>query len=467
MQLGLDGTLSTVAASTAMFTENTPAENTPVLYDVGLQLIAALHKWRDGVAREEDESTGYVLPRKLLARVATGLPASLSALRELVGPGAKVVLRRAAEVLAVIAAAQQVAAWLDTHCHPWSWLPAANSSCYGCIVSVSLTLGMGIPRIWHLSIWLQTTHMCPKTQPSGQRSTALCSCLQAPDVRSSQPAAPTPQQPSAVRPGAGANEAAACPATQGPAKRSQLQARRIGPIATAGGPAMLQDSPAGSRPVSVSMRPPTGAIVPTPAGTLPDSQVDEQMPAAPTAAAGPVHMAATAAGGRLRPRAVRSIAHSSGSGLLGGAAAAARAWQPAAAAPATQPALHEVAASAAQGVLTMEAPSPAAAGGTPSDPGARPAADSSAQVRHLLFSVAHASQPAAIGLHPIEVCGVTSSKTLQPAAGASMWSAGCRAAGGGAGAEVLLPASLCPHGRGCCCAAIRWAGASTSKRKNV
>jgi hypothetical protein len=51
-----------------------------------------------------------VLPRKLLARVATGLPTSLPALRELVGPGAKVVLRRAAEVLAVVAAARQVAA---------------------------------------------------------------------------------------------------------------------------------------------------------------------------------------------------------------------------------------------------------------------------------------------------------------------------------------------------------------------
>ena len=66
-----------------------------------------------------------MLPRKLLARAATGLPASLPALRELVGPGAKVVLRRAAEVLAVVAAAQQVAAGLRMHGRLRRCLPAA------------------------------------------------------------------------------------------------------------------------------------------------------------------------------------------------------------------------------------------------------------------------------------------------------------------------------------------------------
>lgn len=108
---------------------------------------AALHKWRDAVAREEDESTGHVLPRKLLARVATGLPASVPALRELVGPGAKVVLRRAAEVLAVIAAAQQVAAWLHVRRHVFCILTLRAALCCGCssAATVIRISGKGYP----------------------------------------------------------------------------------------------------------------------------------------------------------------------------------------------------------------------------------------------------------------------------------------------------------------------------------
>lgn len=62
------------------------------------------------MAREEDENTGYVLPRALLLKIAAGLPGTAEGLREIAGAGAKVVLQRAAEVLAIIDAARQVGA---------------------------------------------------------------------------------------------------------------------------------------------------------------------------------------------------------------------------------------------------------------------------------------------------------------------------------------------------------------------
>jgi hypothetical protein len=208
-----------------------------------------------------------------------------------------------------------------------------------------------------------------------------------------QSAAPTPQRPPIAIAGAGAAEAAASPADQGPSKRSQLQARRIGPIVTAGGPALLQDQPAARGMVSVPAQPSVVADKLTAAG-VPQAQASQAAePAAATCiAAGSANTAAAAAGGRLRPRAVQSIAHSSGSGLLGGAhtstaqlAAArqsARLPQDPAAAPAVQPAAQQVAGSAAADAVEMEVNMPAAAAGVSSGLGARPPAHSSAEVRH-------------------------------------------------------------------------------------
>ncbi len=66
------------------------------------------------MARQEDESTGFVLPRSTLARVAAALPATAAALRKVVGGSSKLVLQRAAEVLAVVDAAQQAGSCLQT-----------------------------------------------------------------------------------------------------------------------------------------------------------------------------------------------------------------------------------------------------------------------------------------------------------------------------------------------------------------
>ncbi|KAG2251649.1 hypothetical protein Bca52824_081785 [Brassica carinata] len=48
-----------------------------------LAIVAGLCEWRDYVARAEDESTGYVLPNKLLLEIAKEMPLSVAKLRRL------------------------------------------------------------------------------------------------------------------------------------------------------------------------------------------------------------------------------------------------------------------------------------------------------------------------------------------------------------------------------------------------
>ncbi|GMH28990.1 hypothetical protein Nepgr_030833 [Nepenthes gracilis] len=69
--------------------------DTSYLYIYGLQganftaqqlsIAAGLHEWRDIVARAEDESTGYILPNKILLEIAKQMPVTTSKLRRLVG----------------------------------------------------------------------------------------------------------------------------------------------------------------------------------------------------------------------------------------------------------------------------------------------------------------------------------------------------------------------------------------------
>jgi exosome complex exonuclease RRP6 len=74
----------------------------PLAADAGVAAFAALHAWRDGVARAEDESTGFVLPRAALLRLARELPVTAGDVARCAGRGAPVAARRAAEVAAVI-----------------------------------------------------------------------------------------------------------------------------------------------------------------------------------------------------------------------------------------------------------------------------------------------------------------------------------------------------------------------------
>ncbi|XP_062216755.1 protein RRP6-like 1 [Phragmites australis] len=49
-----------------------------------LAVVAALHKWRDHIARQEDESTGYVLPNKALIEIAKQMPTDTGHLKRIV-----------------------------------------------------------------------------------------------------------------------------------------------------------------------------------------------------------------------------------------------------------------------------------------------------------------------------------------------------------------------------------------------
>uniref|UniRef100_N1QVF2 Phosphoserine aminotransferase n=1 Tax=Aegilops tauschii TaxID=37682 RepID=N1QVF2_AEGTA len=49
-----------------------------------LAVVSALHQWRDYIAREQDESTGYVLPNKALIEIAKKMPTTTADLRRIV-----------------------------------------------------------------------------------------------------------------------------------------------------------------------------------------------------------------------------------------------------------------------------------------------------------------------------------------------------------------------------------------------
>ncbi|XP_039830329.1 protein RRP6-like 2 isoform X4 [Panicum virgatum] len=49
-----------------------------------LAVVAALHEWRDRIARQEDESTGYVLPNKALIEIAKQMPTDTGHLKRIV-----------------------------------------------------------------------------------------------------------------------------------------------------------------------------------------------------------------------------------------------------------------------------------------------------------------------------------------------------------------------------------------------
>ncbi|KAH9979682.1 ribonuclease H-like domain-containing protein [Russula compacta] len=66
------------------------------------EVFRAVHVWRDRVAREEDESTGYVLSNRFLFKVVEQPPADMAALFHAFSSTPPVVKRRAKELLDVI-----------------------------------------------------------------------------------------------------------------------------------------------------------------------------------------------------------------------------------------------------------------------------------------------------------------------------------------------------------------------------
>eukprot|EP00946_MAST-07B_sp_MAST-7B-sp1_P003722 g3722.t1 len=69
------------------------------------RVFAALYDWRDRVAREEDESTGYVLPNRMLAKLSTLMPSSASGLSQCLNPVPELVRRHTTDILHIISEA--------------------------------------------------------------------------------------------------------------------------------------------------------------------------------------------------------------------------------------------------------------------------------------------------------------------------------------------------------------------------
>ncbi|KAK9816813.1 hypothetical protein WJX72_005334 [[Myrmecia] bisecta] len=74
-----------------------------------LAVFAGLFAWRDRIARELDESTGYVMSRNTLLKLATRMPSSPKELQAVVGRSSAVIVDKLEEVTRVIAAAREQA----------------------------------------------------------------------------------------------------------------------------------------------------------------------------------------------------------------------------------------------------------------------------------------------------------------------------------------------------------------------
>lgn len=73
-----------------------------VLTERQLSVFAAIYKWRDSIARELDESTGYILPRGQLFNLAVKCPTSKQALDQILKSKTKILMEKRDELLYVI-----------------------------------------------------------------------------------------------------------------------------------------------------------------------------------------------------------------------------------------------------------------------------------------------------------------------------------------------------------------------------
>ncbi|KAI0643061.1 ribonuclease H-like domain-containing protein [Trametes meyenii] len=86
---------------------STSSEREGAVANVQREVYRTVHAWRDRVAREEDESTRYVLPNHYLFTLAERTPADMAGLLSVFRPVPPVVQRRAKELLDAIREAVQ------------------------------------------------------------------------------------------------------------------------------------------------------------------------------------------------------------------------------------------------------------------------------------------------------------------------------------------------------------------------
>ncbi|KAL4326292.1 hypothetical protein GQ457_11G006270 [Hibiscus cannabinus] len=72
-----------------------------------LAIVSGLYEWRDRIARSEDESTGYILPNKILIEIAKQMPATAGKLRRLLKSKHPYVERNLGAVVSIIKRSMQ------------------------------------------------------------------------------------------------------------------------------------------------------------------------------------------------------------------------------------------------------------------------------------------------------------------------------------------------------------------------
>ncbi|CAN6477589.1 unnamed protein product [Victoria cruziana] len=79
-----------------------------------LSVVSGLYGWRDKVARAEDESTGYVLPNKVLLEIARQMPVTSSSLRRIIKSKHTLVEHNLGAVVQVIKSSMENAAAFES-----------------------------------------------------------------------------------------------------------------------------------------------------------------------------------------------------------------------------------------------------------------------------------------------------------------------------------------------------------------
>ena len=85
---------------------NILTKTSPLFNNEQFAVFRAVHAWRDHIAREDDESTIFIMPHRVVTNIAKLLPMDLVALNSICHPMSYNVKSRSAELLAMIKAAK-------------------------------------------------------------------------------------------------------------------------------------------------------------------------------------------------------------------------------------------------------------------------------------------------------------------------------------------------------------------------
>ncbi|KAA6429127.1 MAG: exosome component 10-like [Trebouxia sp. A1-2] len=158
-----------------------------------LAVFAGLYAWRDRIARAEDESTGYVLSRNLLQKLAMQMPTSASKVKSFCNTrSAPLVLKHSTEVGQVIAASKQQA-HLFARKLP-SFTAAAHDSKTDLPAQAAGTTSQGVAAVEPAS----SSQQQEEAQVEMPQATAISVLSPSPAVQSPAVAVPSPAVSAAV-----------------------------------------------------------------------------------------------------------------------------------------------------------------------------------------------------------------------------------------------------------------------------